>query len=211
MKKFILFPLLFPLLSFGYKIDNYVSIKTERTFITLDTLGMKNFFSDNDLGRIAIMTMGESDSTHNGVAGFFRSDSANLARIYENFMSGFLGNADAAGISDIQKQVKRVNGFYVLDYSYSMQVLSSKAFARVYCIKDRFYTFMYFTFGNEEQAKAERESLFSSIEITNCPPEEQYDKWDLNYYAFGKFFGYTIPPVIIIVVVIFLMRLRRKK
>jgi hypothetical protein len=197
-----------------YKFDENLTVSVPEDYSAIDTLGQHIVSAKVDNGIILVQRL-----PNTGLLALDIRDKDELIKRYEEFQKGVV--LTSQGVL-IKQENEEMNGILVTRFSCTATMGEEKQLRHffVFFLNENWYTINFWEVESmTDEVKADREALFSSIEIPDglSIKNQMTTKGSPSYkmgYMVGKALGFILIPgaiVAIIVVVIRAQRIRKKK
>jgi hypothetical protein len=160
----------------AFKVDYFISIDSAFGSHAWDTINGHTYMAKTDNGILKISVPGEKKYTT--FIGLFRSAKDNIDGFYSDIQIELWNELGKSGMPVISNKSITYKGFRIAE----IESIQPDIFMRTLSIQNGIYVFSYQPLSSlNKESIEEKEGFFKSINIITTKPEQQFDRWYINY------------------------------
>lgn len=158
-------------------IDNYITIQNADCFSGHDSAGLKTYNKTGQYGTFAISAKPYKNPFYSWVLG----SKTNIHNRYNDVYIDVMNKLGNTGTPALSTAYGTYQGFDVCDLYAHQTNYNPELWTRLILIKDKIYYFEYYPNADNNSAKAEFNTYCNSITITNCQPNAQFVRGNIDF------------------------------
>jgi hypothetical protein len=158
-------------------IDNYITIQNADGFTEHDSAGVKTYNKSGQYGTFAINAKQYKNPFYSLVLGSKTNIHNRYNDVYIDVMNK-LGNTGTPALSTVYSTYQ---GFDICDLYSHQTNYNPELWTRLILIKSKIYSFEYYPNADNNSAKAEYNTFCNSVTITNCEPNAQLVRGNIDF------------------------------
>jgi|GEM_PF-4606154 len=158
-------------------IDNYITIQNAEGFTTHDSADVKTYNKAGQYGNFSFTANNYKNPFYSLVIGSKTNIHNRYNDVYIDVMNK-LGNTGTPALSTVYGTYQ---GLDICDLYAHQTNYNPELWTRLILIKDKIYYLQYYPNADNNLAKAEFNAYCNSVTITNCEPNAQFERGNIDF------------------------------